>query len=255
MGAAASMQRPDIGHLSVQSALDQGYDMETIRLIKTQLEKNKDASDLQTREESLNEIKSLRKMLREMYATGVHFQHIIRQDDSHIEFKPSDYEFRVTDKGTIRKEVKNATKMLNAYYSTEKEIVDESVLLQPPMYTFSEPKDTANIVYVGEKNVKRSGHDDVGQLQCEQENQTPSSRTISDRNAKGYNGDNLDGRSFYELFLVRQVIVQPKSPPKQRNIDSLETFVTNTEKVDLHNERNNVASLMPANQMNVLVAD
>ena len=67
------MQRPDIGHLSVQSALDQGYDMETIRLIKTQLEKNKDASDLQTREESLNEIKLLRKMLREMYATGVHF--------------------------------------------------------------------------------------------------------------------------------------------------------------------------------------
>ena len=36
--------------------------------------------------------------------------------------------------------------------------------------------------------------------ECEQENQTPSSRTISDRNAKGYNGDNLDGRSFYELF-------------------------------------------------------
>ena len=50
MGAAASMQRPEIGHLSVQSALDQGYDMETIRLIKTQLEKNKDASDLQTRD-------------------------------------------------------------------------------------------------------------------------------------------------------------------------------------------------------------
>ena len=50
MGAAASMQRPDIGHLSVQSALDQGYDMETIRLIKTQLEKHKDASDLQTRD-------------------------------------------------------------------------------------------------------------------------------------------------------------------------------------------------------------
>ena len=50
MGAAASMQRPEIGHLSVQSALDQGYDMETIRLIKTQLEKNKDASDLQIRE-------------------------------------------------------------------------------------------------------------------------------------------------------------------------------------------------------------
>ena len=65
----------------------------------------------------------------------------------------------------------------------------------------------------------------------------------------------MDGRSFYELFLVRQVIVQPKSPPKQRNIDSLETFVTNTEKVDLQCERNTVASLMPANQMYVLVAD
>ena len=41
MGAAASMQRPEIGHLSVQAALDQGYDMETILLIKNQLEKRR----------------------------------------------------------------------------------------------------------------------------------------------------------------------------------------------------------------------
>ena len=92
-------------------------------------------------------------MLREMYAAGVRFQRIVRQDDSHVDFKPSDYKFNVTDTGTIRKEVKSATKMLKAYYSTEKEIVDEDVLLQPPMYTFSEPKDAVNIVYVGEKNV------------------------------------------------------------------------------------------------------
>lgn len=221
MGAAASIQRPEIGHLSVQAALDQGYDRETILLIKNQLEKKKDASDLQTREERLNEIKLLRKMLREMYAAGVRFQHIVRQDDSHVDFKPSDYKFNVTDTGTIRKEVKSATKMLKAYYSTEKEIVDEDVLLQPPMYTFSEPKDTVNIVYVGEKNVLRSGHEDVGRLQCEQENQTPSSRTVTDASAKACNGDNLQGRSFYELFLVRQVVVQPKSPPKQRNIARL----------------------------------
>ena len=60
MGAAASMQRPEIGHLSVQSALDQGYDMETIRLIKTQLEKHKDAAHGIIREQKVSNGNGLR---------------------------------------------------------------------------------------------------------------------------------------------------------------------------------------------------
>ena len=260
MGATASIQRPELKYVSQKSALIQGYDIETINFVKNELEKNKDASDLATRDARIEEIKLLRQKFRQLYINGVKHKHIIRNDDSHVEYKPSDYQFEIAGKGTIKEEIKSAKKMIKTYYKTEKEIVDDTVVLQPPNYIFSEPKNSANVVYIGEENIKRSGDPDVGVCVYEEENQIPSARTYNNIetdvvNGINGNGDNLNGRSYYELFLVRQVVIQPFSPPRQQNIDSQETFVTNTEKVDLMKKKNDNAKCNPANQMFILITD
>ena len=79
MGATASIQRPGLKYISKESALSQGYSTNTITFVTEQLEKKKDASDLKTRTERLNEVKLLRQQIRQLYRNGVKNKQIIRK--------------------------------------------------------------------------------------------------------------------------------------------------------------------------------
>eukprot|EP00505_MAST-04D_sp_SCG-Rhode-Island_P000662 Stramenopile-MAST_4_protein_662 len=111
--------------------------------------------------------------------------------------------------------------------------------IQPALYQFDDtPENEVTIVYVGEVQEDEVA---VGSIDPE-----PEGQTIENHGAT---------RAFYELFMIRQSVILPRSPPRQSNMEAKEAFVTVPEEVDQMNEMNLHTDEKLATDIFVLVMD
>jgi hypothetical protein len=107
--------------------------------------------------------------------------------------------------------------------------------IHPPQYEFNDsPSNEVNVVYVGEDE-----NENIGAVAYEDEEQ----------------GSTDPSRRFYDIFLIRQTVILPRSPPRQSNLDTEEAFVVVPEETDQYNEINAYTKEKLADDIFVLVAD